>query len=98
MDNHLSFVEDNVLKNKVELLDWNSTTSVDLYINNATDKVRRAITDENLQNEFLQSLSERITSEAGKRKALNSITELFNSDGEDPREYAFREAVANALK
>ncbi|MEO0510388.1 MAG: hypothetical protein AAF065_11075 [Verrucomicrobiota bacterium] len=98
MDNHLSFSEDNVLKNKIELLDWNSSTPVDLYINTATDKVRQSIANENLQNEFLQSLSTRITSEAGKRKALNSVTELFRSDGEDPREYAFREAVTSALK
>jgi hypothetical protein len=97
MDNHLSFAEDQVLKNKIDRMDWESATGVDLYVDMATNKVRRALGDSSLEEAFILSLKERITSEAAKQKALQALDALFYSDGVDPRETQFKDMIAATL-
>jgi hypothetical protein len=98
MDNNLSFAEDRVLKKEVEGFQWDSGTAIDLYIDVATNKIRRALADSQKEKELLKSLKVRITSRQGKEKALESMTTLFHSDGEDDKEQQFKETIVTLFK
>ena len=92
-DNHLSLAEDKVIKEQIDRFSWDSGTSLDLYIANATNNARKASNDDILQEDFLRSISERLARPDARAKALKLMGDLFHSDGESDSERVFSAKV-----
>lgn len=88
-DNHLSLAEDKIIEQEIERFTWDSGTDIDIYINGATDRARRAISDRQARDGFLSQIRERLTSERAIERALSSMSSLFYADGETTEENVF---------
>lgn len=98
LDNHLSLAEDRVFKEEAERLSWDSGTSVDIYISTATDKVRRAMPDERMEEELVDDIVGRLVSEKSKSTAYSLMSKLFESDGEVASETEFMRKIESRLR
>lgn len=92
-DNHLSLAEDALIQAQAERLDWESGTSIDVYMALATDRARTASQSDEQEDQFLRFIGQRLNSDTAKNQALGLARDLFLSDGETAAETAFVERL-----
>lgn len=97
-DNHLSLAEDRILKSEVDAFTWDSGTDVGIYLNNATDRARRADESSEYRNEFLSHIKDRLKSDQAIDRAISSMEALFKSDGEADEEKVFASEISRLLQ
>ncbi|MBC2602499.1 hypothetical protein [Puniceicoccus vermicola] len=96
-DNHLSLAEDRIIKNEVERLQWESGTSIDYYVDEATGSARAALSSETREAQFLESIQTRLKSPEARNRALSLLSKLFYSDGETREERNFAQKIRQLL-
>jgi hypothetical protein len=96
-DNHLSLAEDKIMKDEIGNYSWNSISGLDIYLSEATDRARIALTSETSEREFLEFIAERLDSRTTKSRALDVLSKLFYSDGTSVEEKEFTAKVKRYL-
>lgn len=97
-DNHLSMLEENFIADCSEELAWDSSVSIESYLNNASAKVRAAKDDPTKRAAFISEAADRLESEEAKVHAIELCRKLFKSDGEvSSKEKAFESELLKGL-
>ncbi len=97
VDNHLSLAESKELEESTDALGWESVTDLETYISTATARARDARSDEGLRAEYINFVAERLTTYAGKERALELLNKVFLADGKNEVEKAFFKQVEAVL-
>lgn len=97
-DNHLAISEKEVLEDQIGAFDWRSGSSVEIYVEEATARVREADeTDEGRAGLFTE-LAERLGTEDAKVFALDLCKKLFQADADvDMEEISFLSELRKAM-
>lgn len=93
-DNHLSYNESQEFDEATESIGWDSSTSLSVYLSQATDRARQARGDE---KPFIEFVAQRLNTPASKDRALELLNRLFIADGKEDREQAFMKQVEEAF-
>ena len=97
VDSHLSLSESKEFDDAADSMGWNSNTGPSVYISNATDRARTALSSEESIASFIGFAAERLTSVGSKERALELLNRLFMSDGKTEKEKAFFKQVEAAF-
>ena len=97
-DNHLSLAENKILNEEFDKFSWEANISLDLYLNDATNRARNALDSDKTVEAYLETISNRLSSRYSKSRALDLLSKLFYSDGNVDSEKAFTLKVKRILE
>ncbi len=97
VDDFLSLSETKEFDDAADSLGWESATALDVYISNATSRVRNARASEESVAELIAFVAQRLTSVGSKECALTLLNRLFMADGKTAEESAFFKQVEAAF-
>ena len=97
-DNHLSLAENKILNEEFDKFSWEANISLDLYLNDATNRARNALDSDKTVEAYLETISNRLSSRYSKSRALDLLSKLFYSDGNVDSEKAFTLNVKRILE
>ena len=96
-DGMLTIPENEDFKKRVESLEWDSGTSLELFLDTATSEVRDAITEDEMKVDFVKKQCAVFHDDDAKQFALDQIMGVLTSDGIEQHELAFLREVAKDL-
>jgi len=96
-DGHLSLAEEKVLENQAAELAWESSQSIESYVNETTERVRLARGTEDGTENLLVSIRERLGDFEDRERAFFVCESLLSSDGRPPVEVAFADRCKAGL-
>ena len=97
-DSKLSVLESDFFQQQVDELPWDSGTSRDYFIQQATAAVRKALLADGTKQEFLEDQCAQFTDADSRSAALKAIESLMLADGLDPRESKLLLHIRSILK
>jgi len=81
-DNHLALSEQEQLESQVQTFDWRSGTTPDIYIEEATAKVRAADKADDTRAELMADIGARLDDADTRELALAICKQLFQTDAD----------------
>ena len=96
-DGKLSLSEGDALATRLATLPWSSGTSLDLFVQQETARVRQALATADGRASFLHLQCAQFTTAAGKAAALQMVGELLRADGVDTRENEYLRQIEKLL-
>lgn len=81
-DNHLALSEKEQLEGQLQTFDWRSGTTPDIYIEEATAKVRAADKADDTRDEFIGDISTRLATADARELGLALCKQLFQTDAD----------------
>ena len=88
-DKKISLSESDAFQKHVDNLAWESGTSRDIFVQQATAAVRKALSAEEATRQFLEKQCGAFLDSEQKRNAFRIIESLALTDGMDPKENKF---------
>ena len=80
-DGHIAGAETETIDAELRRLGWSSPFAMDLYLQGATARARRALDDPSFAETYLERAAERLRTEEMKRRVLEACAELAAADG-----------------
>ena len=80
-DNFVFLAEDRFITDTVAKFNWDSKVPFDQFVLRSTDNARNARESQVYRDRFLDSIRDRLSTDAVKAKALGLCQELFIADG-----------------
>lgn len=80
-DGHIAGAENETIDAELTRLGWSSPFAMDLYLQGATARARRALEDDIFAETYLLRASERLRTGEMKRRVLEACAELAAADG-----------------
>ncbi|MCH6258552.1 hypothetical protein MLD52_18475 [Puniceicoccaceae bacterium K14] len=96
-DRHLSIAENVVLQNEIDKLKWESSTSIEIYLNSSTTRISSLITTDEGKEEVLNSVRERLVSYESRQRVFFVCESLISSDGKTEEEIVFLDNCRKVL-
>ncbi len=81
-DKTLKLAEDEAIKEYTSSIKWESPLSLEFYFSKVTPKIRKALSDKDKMNAFLEDINTRIESELVKAQVLLVCNDLAMADSE----------------
>lgn len=96
-DNHLAFSENEVLKDFSQSFNWNSSESINYYMNRIIGHFRQIRDDPEAVNETIELIATKLSNQS--EQALKILEDMIDADGETvDQESKFYQKVEEALK
>ena len=93
VDNQLSIAEDKMLDEDLGELEWDSSESINSYVDRNIPRIRILRTDETRRTQFFESLRNRFASYDSRQRALNHCQNLARVEGTVASEKEFMDKV-----
>jgi hypothetical protein len=97
-DSKLSLSETDTFQKHVDGLPWDSGTSRDIFVQQATAAVRKALSTEEAMQELLEKQCARFVDAESKRNAFRTIESLMLADDMDSKESKLLLQIRSILK
>ena len=95
-DAKLSIAENDAFKRIIEDIGWDSGTTIDIFIDDATGHAREALISDDATAAFIDEQTKAFTDAAARQTALSKIESVLKADGIDPDEQPFIAWIRNA--
>lgn len=97
VDNHLSLSESKVFDESTDSMGWESETSIYVYLDHATHRVRNVRGNDEAIIELIGYVSERLKSAEARKRAMALLNRLFMADSTTAKEKDFISKVEAAF-
>ena len=95
-DAKLSIAENDTFKRIIEDIGWDSGTTIDIFIDDATGRAREALISDDATAAFIDEQTKAFTDAAARQTSLSKIESVLKADGIDPDEQPFIAWIRNA--
>lgn len=85
-DGKLSLAESEAFEKQLAILPWDSGSTLGIFLQGATGKVRRALDSKETKQKLFQEQFALFTDAETQNAAIDSLSAVLEADGIDPRE------------